>query len=224
MSTFISSAPIITPEDEQAERDALSEEERGRLHQQIYGGEPEVKETGEMVQNGLVMLHEALERIPDLQKLAYLEVLERAPLLVERESDPVAFLRCETYDAWAAARHLVAYWDTRKKIFGPTRAFVAMTQRGAMAEDMEYLHKGLLLMLPDDRHERSVIGLDRVRCTGAFAPRASVVRCAFYMMQVLSERKSAQKVGYVMVTNFRVCTLADTLSSNIMIPANTFSQ
>jgi hypothetical protein len=82
--------------------------------------------------------------------------LERAPQLVESESDAAGFLRCEKYDAWAAALRLVKYWEARKKIFGPDRAFLPMTMAGAMAEDMEHLRKGFLLILPDDDHGRAV--------------------------------------------------------------------
>jgi hypothetical protein len=156
------------------------------------------------LQNGTQLLRESLLAIPDEEKAAYLEALEIAPLLVERESDPVAFLRCENYDAGAAARRLVLYWDIRKKTFGAERAFLPMTQSRAMAEDMEYLEKALIVMLPDDEHERAVFHWDRVRCIRSVAPRDSVVRCFFYMTQVLCERKNAQRRGYVQTINFRV--------------------
>ena len=34
-----------------------------------------------------------------------------------------------------------------------------------MAEDMEYMHKALLTMLPDDEHGRPVVSWDRIRST-----------------------------------------------------------
>jgi hypothetical protein len=64
-------------------------------------------ETNNVLQNRLCLLGEALEAIPDTEKLAYLKALERAPLVVKRETDPIAFLRCEDYDVWAAALSLV---------------------------------------------------------------------------------------------------------------------
>jgi hypothetical protein len=79
MSGFTSSALIITPDDEQAEREALIE------RCSAAGDELEVKETGATVQNGLGILRKALKRIPDSSKLSRLEVFERAPILVERE-------------------------------------------------------------------------------------------------------------------------------------------
>jgi hypothetical protein len=204
MSAFTFTAPIVTEEDEREERAALTDDERERLRKDVYGGEQLVTETEEMLQNGTRMIREALLAIPDEEKEAYLEALEIAPLLVERESDPVAFLRCEKYDAGAAARRLVVYWEIRKKTFGAERTFLPMTQRGAMAEDMEYLEKALIVMLPDDEHDRAVFHWDRIRCIRAVAPRDSVVRCFFYMTQVLCERQNAQRRGYVQTINFRV--------------------
>jgi hypothetical protein len=204
MSAFTFTAPIVTVEDERLELAALTDDERERLRKDVYGGEQLVNETEEMLQNGTQLLRESLLAIPDEEKAAYLEALEIAPLLVERESDPVAFLRCENYDAGAAARRLVLYWDIRKKTFGAERAFLPMTQSRAMAEDMEYLEKALIVMLPDDKHERAVFHWDRVRCIRSVAPRDSVVRCFFYMTQVLCERKNAQRRGYVQTINFRV--------------------
>jgi hypothetical protein len=203
MSGFFS-APFVTPEEEQAEREALPEEERQRIHEEVYGGEVEIEETGTMVENALLLLQEALNEIPAAAKQAYLEATERAPLLVERESDPISFVRCEKYGAWAAARRLVAYWEVRKKCFGPDRAFLPMTQSGAMAEDMEYSEKALATMLPDDDHGRPVICWDRIRSTAAVIPRASVLRCSFYLWQVLSEQERAQKRGFVLMINYRV--------------------
>jgi hypothetical protein len=210
MSTFTFTAPIVTEEEEREERAALSDEERLRLKLDVYGGEQFVPETEEMLENGVVLLREALQDIPDAEKEAYLEALQKSPLLVEMESNPVAFIRCESYDAWAAARRLVEYWDIRKMLFGAERAFLPMTQSGAMAEDMEYLEKALFVVLPDDKHERAVLHWDRIRSTVAFAPRVSIVRCLFYLMQAACERKNAQRRGFVAVNDARVSRVYST--------------
>jgi hypothetical protein len=197
-------APTVTPDDEQAERKALIEEESQRIYEEVYGSEVEIIETDAMLEKASLLLQEALNEIPEAEKQADLEALQRAPLLVERESDPISFLRCENYDAWAAASPLVAYWEARKKLFGPDRAFLPMTQTGAMAEDMEYSKKALATMLPDDDHGRPVVCWDRTRTSAAVAPRACVLRCCFYLLQVLSEQERAQRGGYVIMANYRV--------------------
>lgn len=83
-------------------------------------------------------------------------------------------------------------------------ALLPMTQAGAMAEDIEYLQKALVVFLPDDNHGRAVFGLDRIRCNASIAPRNSMLRCWFYMLHVLSEREDTQKRGYIMIINCRV--------------------
>lgn len=111
MSAFTYTALIITPEAELEEREALTEEERNRIHEDLHGSEQEVTETDEVLQNGIRLLREALEAVSRDEKLAYLEALECAPQLVERESKGIIFLRFEKYDAWAAACRLVDHWD-----------------------------------------------------------------------------------------------------------------
>jgi hypothetical protein len=204
MSCFTFTAPIVTEQQEKEEREALTDDERKKLHEDVYGGEELVTETEEMLRNGTRMLRDAVLAIPDAEKVAYLEALEIAPLMVERESDPVAFLRCEHYDAWAAAQHLVAYWEVRKKIFGAERAFLPMTQSGAMANGREHLEKALTMILPDDDCDRSVLYVDRIRTIKAIAPRDAVLRCFFYMIHVLCQRENTQRRGFVMVLNCRV--------------------
>jgi len=53
-------------------------------------------------------------------------------------------------------------------------ALLPMTQAGAMAEDIEYLQKALVVFLPEDNHGRAVFGLDRIRCIASIAPRNSM--------------------------------------------------
>jgi hypothetical protein len=204
MSSFTFTAPIVTAEYEREEREELTDDEQQNIYREVYGGERLLTETDAMLENGITILREALEGMPDSEKVAYLEALERAPQLIERESAPVSFLRCEKYDAWAAARRLVEYWSIRKKVFGAERAFLPMTQSGAMAEDMEYLEKALIVVLDDDEHGRSVFSWNRIRCIRSVVPRDSVVRCSFYALQTMCERENTHRQGYVLLVNFRV--------------------
>jgi hypothetical protein len=206
---FTGSAPIVTKEDEIIERGALSDDEWQRIQEEVYGSEIIMPETDTMLQEGTALIAQALQDIPDTDKLAYLEALERAPELVERESGPVAFLRCEKFNIWAAAQRLVKYWNVRKKVFGEERAFLPMTQTGAMLEDMEYLKKGLWLKVADDAFGRTVVYYyDRIKAVSKVVPRDSVSRCIFYIMQAICERESTQRKGLIVITNFRVSYVA----------------
>lgn len=65
MSAFSFSAPIVSPEDEQQERDALTtDEERQNLHNEVYGCEEVIEETPGMQENSCRVLRECLEAVP----------------------------------------------------------------------------------------------------------------------------------------------------------------
>jgi hypothetical protein len=79
---------------------------------------------------GLDEIKEALQCIPIRERKSYM--IERVPTLVATESNPIVFLRCEKFNATAAAQRLIKYWDARV-IFGD-RAFLPMvqTERGTL--------------------------------------------------------------------------------------------
>ncbi len=75
-------------------------------------------ETRTIQREGRLKLSEALKTIHDKEKTAYLEAVRRVPNLVENESNPIRFLRCDRYDPWAAARRLTTYWKLRLEGWG----------------------------------------------------------------------------------------------------------
>ena len=91
-------APEISEEEERKERAALTNEERQRLQDDLYGTGG-VFETEEMRQSAAGRLQQAMMLMPVEQKCDYLEALERVPELVVKESPALAFMRCENYDA-----------------------------------------------------------------------------------------------------------------------------
>ena len=98
---FSFTAPQISPEDEEREREALTEQEREQLHHDVFGSSTAdcgIKETPEFVSRAHAMLQQALMEIPVEEKADYLEALERIPTLVASESPPLSFMRCERYN------------------------------------------------------------------------------------------------------------------------------
>ena len=179
MSAFSFTAPFISEEEERAEREAFTEDENQELHHDLYGGhEEDLPETDEMIKSSVALSRQRLEEIPDNEKEEYLEALQLAPELVERESPALSYLRYTRYDARAAAQCMVAYWKVRKQYFGPDRAFLPMTLDGALADDMDTFNKVLLMLLSEDKHGRKVFFLDRVRCIRSVASRESIVSTA----------------------------------------------
>lgn len=97
MPVFSFTAPLISPEDEKREQESLSPETRKEIQDQLYGRENPIEETIELITNSLIQLTQALDKIPD--KRDYVDALRRAPFLVETESSPIKFLRCEQFNA-----------------------------------------------------------------------------------------------------------------------------
>lgn len=99
MPVFSFTAPLISPEDEKREQESLSPETRKEIQDQIYGRENNsiFEETSELLTEKLLQFHQALDKIPD--KRDYVDALRQAPFLVETESNPIKFLRCEQFNA-----------------------------------------------------------------------------------------------------------------------------
>ena len=100
MAGFSFAAPQISLEDEERERELLTEEQREKIQNDIYGLSVDLKdETEEMRQSAPRLMQRALVEIPVEEKAEYLDALERCPELVAQETPPLPFMRCDHYDA-----------------------------------------------------------------------------------------------------------------------------
>ena len=105
-------------------------------------------ETSAVQNQGQKQIENAIEAMDSNEKAAYLRALKVAPHLVDHEAPPSWFLQFERYDAWAAAKRWVSYWEQRSEIFGE-RAFLPMSQSGygtLSPKDVEVLRTGYLVM------------------------------------------------------------------------------
>jgi hypothetical protein len=117
---------------------------------------------------------------------AYLEVLQKAPHLVQSESDPRLFFHRENGDAVAASRRLIAYWSKRLKLFGAERAYLPLRLGGALAqEELIVLRSATFVPLPCDLHGRDVFCLDLSHHRKALSTSATLAiraRTVFYLL------------------------------------------
>lgn len=153
---------------------------------------------------GLEELQFAIAHLPPDSKTAYLEAIETAPELVDRESDPAFFLDREDQDPWAAASRLVAYWERRKELFGD-RSFLpldAMDATGALSfNDLEAMATGVLVQLPQDAQGRDVFCFDRSRFIGSSAAlQLSLLRSLFYWCYLIMGNEKARATGVVAIS------------------------
>jgi hypothetical protein len=103
--------------------------------------------------------NEAMASLPPNDRASYTKAMERAPRLVEIESNPDHYLDHAGLDPWKAAARVAAYWETRVEFFGD-RAFLPLTVSGdgAMShDDVELLRSGFYMVLPKDRQGRPVV-------------------------------------------------------------------
>jgi hypothetical protein len=164
-ASFSFTAPQFSVDQLQCENASLSKDATYTLTCEKHGYNPILRETPEMRQRGLAQFEEALQGVSD--KREYLRAVELAPELVRTESDPLRFLRCDNYDAWAAALRLTMYWKMRCKLFGD-RAFLPMTQTGEGAltnQDVERLREGAMRLVDPDKMGRAVIYIRRAAVT-----------------------------------------------------------
>ena len=210
LSAFSYTAPRFTEEQEQKERESLTEEEENVVSSDVFGVDAVIEETEELVIHSLAQFEEELATLPDEDKQGYSQALEECPLIVEQESAPIRFLRAEDYDAKRAAVRLAKYWNTRVELFGPDSAFLPMTLDGAMADDaqaFEALGDGNC-MLPHDKHGRAVYFSDKSRSTNERLTKDEQLRIIWYYVHASIEDESVQRTGFVMMSNFNVTKLS----------------
>jgi hypothetical protein len=90
-------APQFTAEDQQREQESLTDADRTAIQEKLLGWMALRRETPQFLEKGVQQLEHALSEIPMTQKEAYQRALERAPEVVQDETNPVAFLRAEDY-------------------------------------------------------------------------------------------------------------------------------
>lgn len=186
------------------EEEGLSAAEKNEILRDIYGtSDVPFTITKEIINEGRARarLEEALDLIPGENKSAYLEARERVPHLVELESDPRRYLRNDGMDPWAAAKHLVSYWEKRKEIFGEN-AFLPMTLDGKGALSMkciELIKCGFFAILPNDKKGRVVMMQNRFYLNEHLVSHGAQerIRCGFYVFSVMAEREESQLHGFI---------------------------
>jgi hypothetical protein len=118
MASCSLNSPVITDEDHRREGENLSYEEKKRLEQDIFGpsacdngasSDVLLEETEELIQNSHRLLQEALDHMDSSLKEDYMKALEVCPLIVERESNPLVFLRGAAFDPMVRSDHVQMY-------------------------------------------------------------------------------------------------------------------
>mmetsp|Transcript_27692 Transcript_27692/g.38938 ORF Transcript_27692/g.38938 Transcript_27692/m.38938 type:complete len:213 (+) Transcript_27692:67-705(+) len=165
---FSYTAPTYTIEDQEREFADLSPEQKGELQADAYGrnaDEIAILNEREITQQELDAFDEALETLPAEHnaEAAIAAKTVICPELVEHETNPSLFLRCENYNPRKAAKRFAAYWDFRVDLLGNEKAFlpISLAEGGAFDDDIELIRMmrespTYRYILPNDIHGRSV--------------------------------------------------------------------
>mmetsp|Transcript_4556 Transcript_4556/g.6923 ORF Transcript_4556/g.6923 Transcript_4556/m.6923 type:complete len:377 (-) Transcript_4556:127-1257(-) len=202
------SAPAFSPDQIAEEINSLPEEDQKAIEDDAFCRNlSELKEEENREINFALIeeFAESLDRIPDDEKLEYLQAVQECPELVERESSTIKCLRARYYDVEEAAKLLVSYWKQRVFIF-KDKAFLPMTLSGAMSDDVELMadFPNLIRILPNDKFGRTVIFRDPTGVDfGAYHDGNSMIRITWYVFHLALEKESTQTLGIVYLSNHR---------------------
>ena len=207
MSAFSFTAPQFTDQEASNEVNSLTPEEKQRIENACYGrngddSSPWIEETPELIETSLRDMASCLSAI--VSKDAYNEAMQLVPHLVEQESAPIRFLRCERFSPNKAAKRLVKHWEMRKAIF-EHRAFLPMNLDRALQDDMETFNAipDLHFVTGKDKHGRYILFSNKGRADFSRYNRLSVMRLMWYHMHVVSDDVDLQRRGIIAVVNFK---------------------
>ena len=96
---FSSSAPTITLQALTDEMEALSEKDRKKIRDDLFGKTEPVDESDSMLEKGFQAMASEMELIPREEKVHYMAASEQCPDYVQNRDFLVCFLRSESFDA-----------------------------------------------------------------------------------------------------------------------------
>ena len=97
---FSISAPRLSLADVNTEIESLTKEEQKKIDDDLHGCRNDhVKETPELLEEGLRQMSVELSLIPQEEKTHYLHALELCPDYVNERAFRLMFLRCEEFNA-----------------------------------------------------------------------------------------------------------------------------
>jgi hypothetical protein len=167
------------------------------------------EESPEMVKLALRHLEEALSFIPAADRAVYDAAKEHDPELIDRESNPLLFLRCEKFNIWKAARRLVDYWILRQEILGPERCFRRINDfsgNGALSrKTLDFMETGVGYIMPADRCNRPIF-MAQCPYTGPKHDEKKGItldmrlQTIFFFLQIIAQEPESATTGCVCIS------------------------
>uniref|UniRef100_A0A7S1D817 EF-hand domain-containing protein n=1 Tax=Cyclophora tenuis TaxID=216820 RepID=A0A7S1D817_CYCTE len=173
---------------------------RDDLNASVYGNLSAVRieETPQFVAAKTKEFDTILESTAAAKKANVTLAKEKVPEQLD-DRHKLMFLRAELFEAAKAVDRCCRHWDFVLDIFGPEKAFLPLTQEGALRDDLEILKLPVLndTLMKDDFGQH-VLFLDKRSVALTKYEARALCRATFYTFQNrLEEDEEAQKNGVV---------------------------
>jgi hypothetical protein len=131
------------------EMNQLSVDEREKVLEDVHGISRAVDEPLDFVKNSLVLLEQELSKILACNKVAFDLAKLQSKEYVSSEKLRLMFLRAESFDAYAAAAHMVRFFDEKYKLFDPEKLSKDIVLADLDTDDIAALERGFYQLLPE---------------------------------------------------------------------------
>mmetsp|Transcript_14002 Transcript_14002/g.15381 ORF Transcript_14002/g.15381 Transcript_14002/m.15381 type:complete len:361 (+) Transcript_14002:84-1166(+) len=181
-TSWMEQRPAFTFDCLRQERASLPAEEKCSIARDRFGLNTDITEDPDFVARKLREMERALDSIDD-EKEAYETALFINPTHVESESFRLAFLRTDKFDATAAARRMIRYWQRKVDLFGVEKAFQpSVTILHFRMEDYPALVKGAFRLLPTKDDRGRAIIFHYMAYYGSNATPETMIRLMWYIV------------------------------------------
>jgi hypothetical protein len=178
------------------ELNRLSLHEREEVLSDLHGVSCIVDEKPQCVEESLCCMEAEISQIPNRSKSAYLQALSLSPDHVKDRSLRLMFLRASQFDASAAAKQMVEFFEQKLKIFGPDKLVCQICYKDLDGDTIACLNSGYIQLLSGrDRVGRSILMvMGKLR---SYRSEQCLKRCFWYVAMAALEDEETQKRGIV---------------------------
>jgi hypothetical protein len=178
---------------------SLSMKEREDVVHEIHGLSRIREETPGFVQDRLRAMQAALDALGEADRRAYSVAMQLDPSYVEDPDFRLKFLRCDLWDADAAALRLARHLQVKLDLFGRDLLCRDVRQRDLSPEARRGLMGGAIQILPVRDSVGRVVVLLLPDLTDPDIPAEALLQRSFYINTVTTEDVTSQRNGSVLV-------------------------
>lgn len=174
----------------------LTMSDREKLLCEIHGVPSKIRETPQMIEESLHMLHKEITNTKS--KDAYQQALELNPAFVEDPKFQLKFLRSERFDHLEAAKRLIKFFEWKSELFDPSLLATNITQDHLDDEDLDGLYNGMGMDLPFRDRAGRLVYFQLAQPVNV--PVRAILRKSFYSLMSFTDDEETQKNGFVIVS------------------------